>query len=86
MRKQLLNVEKFDRFSGQIFYIEDSLTKMQKTYVRILLLMHGAGLSIKLDNSISHIVVPDRKKAEKRLSGKANVVDTAWLESALDME
>lgn len=27
-----------------------------------------------------------RKKAEKRLSGKATVVDMAWLESALDME
>ncbi|MCP9257530.1 DNA ligase 4 [Dirofilaria immitis] len=85
LRKQLLNDEKFDRFSGQTFYLHDDLTKIQKMYIQILLRMHGADLSTKQSSDVTHILVPDRKMAHINLLKKTTIVDINWLENTLDM-
>uniref|UniRef100_A0A1I8EDS4 DNA ligase IV n=1 Tax=Wuchereria bancrofti TaxID=6293 RepID=A0A1I8EDS4_WUCBA len=85
LRKQLFMDDKFDRFSGQTFYLHENLTRIQKMYVQILLRMHGADLSTNQNSAVTHIVVPDRKIMYDNLLEKVAIVDICWLENTLDM-
>ncbi|VDN01595.1 unnamed protein product [Thelazia callipaeda] len=59
LRKQLFRDEKFDRFSGQIFFLHDDLNKFQKIYIQTLLRMHGADICTNGKNA-THILISDR--------------------------
>lgn len=85
LRKQLFMDDKFNRFYGQTFYLHENLTKIQKIYAQILLRMHGADLSTNKSSAVTHIVVPDRKKAYDNLLKKMATVDICWLENTLDL-